>query len=119
MRQPQIVRPMRPWSHIHGCGDIRFQPLLRRVDRHGHIRQQRLSGEALSFVLKERVAAVGLDPTGYLGHSLRAGLATSAAQTGVSSWRVRQQTGHPSEAMLGRYIRDGQLFSDNAAGALI
>jgi integrase len=69
--------------------------------------------------VKERAGAVGIDPVGYSGHSLRAGLATSAAQAGVPSWKIRQQTGHASEATLARYIRDGQLFVDNAAGALL
>jgi hypothetical protein len=29
------------------------------------------------------------------------------------------QTRHASEAMLARYIREGELFTDNAAGALL
>ncbi len=45
----------------------------------------------------------------------RVGLATSAAQAGISSWKIRQQTGHKSEAILARYIRDGDLFANNAA----
>lgn len=61
----------------------------------------------MSLVVKERVAAAGIDPFMYSGHSLRAGLATSAAQAGVSTWKIRQQTGHASVAMLIRYIRDG------------
>jgi hypothetical protein len=32
---------------------------------------------------------------------------------------VRAQTGHASDAMLARYIRDGELFIDNAAGTLL
>src|SRR5262249_32423769 len=56
--------------------------LFRPVDRHGVLGSQRLSGEAVSLVVKERIAAAGLDPLGYSGHSLRAGLATSAAQSG-------------------------------------
>jgi hypothetical protein len=44
---------------------------------------------------------------------------TSAAQLGVSSWKIRQQTGHKSEAMLARYIRDANIFVDNAAGAVL
>ena len=59
------------------------------------------------------------DPTQYSGHSLRAGLATSAAQAGVPTWRIRAQTRHASDAMLARYIRDGEMFTDNAAGALL
>jgi integrase len=71
------------------------------------------------LVVRERVQAAGIGPGNYSGHSLRAGLATSAAQAGVSSWKLRQQTGHASDAMLARYIRDGELFTDNAAGALL
>ena len=71
------------------------------------------------LVVKERLETAGIKPTGYSGHSLRAGLATSAAQAGVSSWKIRQQTGHASDAMLGRYIRDGELFIGNAASALL
>jgi hypothetical protein len=44
---------------------------------------------------------------------------TSAAQAGVAPWRIRQQTGHASDVMLARYIRDGEMFVDNAAGALL
>ncbi len=43
----------------------------------------------------------------------------AGAGTGVSSWKIRQQTGHASDAMLARYIRDGEMFVDNAAGALL
>jgi integrase len=65
------------------------------------------------------LVTVGLAPEEYSGHSLRAGLATSAASAGVSSWKIRQQTGHASDAMLSRYIRDGELFVDNAAAELL
>jgi integrase len=94
-------------------------PIFRPVDRHGHVQEVRLSGEAVSLVVQERVAAAGLDPSSYSGHSLRAGFATSAAQAGVPAWRIKAQTRHASEAMLAHYIRHGQLFTDNAAGALL
>ena len=93
--------------------------VFRPVDRHGHIKDARLSGEAIALVVRERVAAAGLEPAQYSGHSLRAGLATSAAQAGVPTWRIRAQTRHASEAVLARYIREGKLFIDNAAGALL
>jgi integrase len=66
-----------------------------------------------------RVAAGGIDPAGFSGHSLRAGFATSADQAGAWWLKIRSQTGHASEAMLARYVRDGDLFIDNAAGALL
>jgi integrase len=92
--------------------------IFRSVDRHQRIDTKRLSAEAVCLVVRERVRAAGIDPKDYSGHSLRAGLATSAAQAGVSSWKIRQQTGHASDAMLNRYIRDGDLFLDNAVAAL-
>jgi integrase len=94
-------------------------PIFRPVDRHGHIHADRLSGEAVSLVVKELVTAARLDPTHYSGHSLRAGLATSAAQAGMSAWKIRQQTGHTSDAMVSRYIRQGELFTDNVAAVLL
>ena len=89
------------------------------VDRHGRVASERLSGQAVSLIVKERVAAANIDPTGFSGHSLRAGFATSAVQAGVSTLKIRGQTGHASDAMLARYVRDGELFVDNAAGALL
>lgn len=94
-------------------------PIFRPVDRHGHVNDWSLSGEAVGEIVRQRVSAAGLDPSGYSGHSLRAGLATSAAQLGVPTWKIRAQTRHASDAMLSRYIRDGELFTGNAAGALL
>jgi integrase len=56
--------------------------------------------QAVSLVVKERVAAADIDPTDFSGHSLRAGFATSAVQAGVSTLKIRSQTGHASDAML-------------------
>jgi len=93
--------------------------VFRPVDRHGRINDTRLSGEAVALVVRERVAAAGFEPAQYSGHSLRAGLATSAAQAGVPTWSIKAQPRHASEAMLARYIRSGELFTDNAAGAVL
>ena len=102
-----------------GTSGIEQGPVFRPVDRHGKISNERLSGDAVAEVVRESLIAAGINATGYSGHSLRAGLATSAAQAGVSAWKIRQQTGHASDAMLARYIRHGELFTDNAAGALL
>jgi integrase len=96
-----------------------WRPIFRSVDRRGHIHAERLSGEAVSLIVKERVAVAGIDPSGFSGHSLRAGFATSAAQMAVPILKIRAQTGHASDAMLARYVRDGELFVGNAAGALL
>ncbi|MCP2132829.1 site-specific integrase [Bradyrhizobium ottawaense] len=110
------VAALEAWLAISGISD---GPIFRPVDRHGRVHDGRLSGEAVGEIVRRRVRAAGLDPSGYSGHSLRAGLATSAAQVGVPTFKIRQQTRHASDAMLARYVRDGQLFADNAAGALL
>jgi integrase len=104
------------WLTVSG---ITERAIFRPVDRHGRVHGGRLSGEAVSIVVRERVAAAHLDPTGFSGHSLRAGFATSAAQAGVQAWHIKAQTRHASDAMLARYVREGELFNDNAAGILL
>jgi integrase len=94
-------------------------PLFRPITRHGHVAANPLTGDAVSVLLRERLQGAGIDPDGYSGHSLRAGFATSAVQAGVSVLKIRGQTGHASDAMLARYVREGELFSGNAVGALL
>jgi integrase len=109
------VAALEQWQAASG---ITEGAIFRPIDRHQKVGPKRLSGEAVCRIVRERVQAVGVDPTRYSGHSLRAGLATSASQVGVPTWKIRQQTGHASDAMLARYVRDGELFIGNAAGAL-
>lgn len=94
-------------------------PIFRPVDRHGNVQPDRLRSDAVSTILRNRLANAGIDPEGYSGHSLRAGLATSAIKAGVPTYKVRAQTGHASDLMLSRYVRDAGLFDGNAAGALL
>lgn len=110
------VRHLTDWLAHAG---IEQGPIFRSIDRHGHISPDRLSGEAVATITKRRVEAAGFDPATFSGHSLRAGFATSAVMAGASTFKIRAQTGHRSDAMLARYVRDGSLFTDNAAGAVL
>lgn len=94
-------------------------PMFRPITRHGSLAETALTGYAVSVPLGERLAAAGIDPEGYTGHSLRAGFATSPAQAGVSTLKIRAQTGHASDALLTRYICEGELFTGNATGILL
>jgi integrase len=109
------VRAWRAWLELSG---ITEGPAFRSVDRHGRIGATRLTGQAVALVLKRRAARVGLNPDEVAGHSLRAGLATSAAAAGVQERVIAVQTGHRGTAMLRRYIREGSLFRENAASAV-
>jgi integrase len=110
------VLALQHWLEVAG---ITQGPIFRAVNRHGTISDAALTPQAVALIVKERAQAVGLDASKYSGHSLRAGLVTSASQAGVSSWKIRAQTGHKSDAMLARYIRDANIFVDNAAGAVL
>lgn len=94
-------------------------PIFRPVAKGGRIAEQRLSGEAVNIVVKSRAEAAGIEPERLSGHSLRAGLATSAAMAGAATHKIRAQTGHSSEAMLMRYIRDGDIFESNATASVL
>src|SRR5438067_1264710 len=42
-----------------------------------------------------------------------AGFVTSAATAGTPAWRIKAQTGHVSDALVGRYIRLSDPFAAN------
>lgn len=106
------ARALAAWLDAAGIGE---GPVFRSVDRHGNV-GDRLSGRAVALVVKRHVEAAGIDPERYAGHSLRAGLATSAAQAGVGLQDIAAQTRHKSLEMVRRYIRQAELFTNNAAG---
>jgi integrase len=96
--------------------DIEDGPLFRSVNKHGHVMDARLSDRAVANVVQRSLRAAGKSSRGFAAHSLRAGLATQAAMNGVSERAIQDQTGHKSLMVMRRYIRDGSLFRENAAG---
>lgn len=109
------VRAVRSW--LDGSGIVEG-PVFRSVDRWGNLSPARLTDRAVALVVKRYAEAVGLDPALFGGHSLRAGLATQAAKAGKAERVIMRQTRHRSVAMVRRYIRDADLFSDNAAAGI-
>jgi integrase len=107
------VRAVQAWLETARISD---GPVFRPLDRFQRVQTTRLSDKAVALIVKRRAKAVGLDPTRYAGHSLRAGLATSAAAAGASERVIMSQTGHRSADMVRKYIREGSLFTANPAG---
>jgi site-specific recombinase XerD len=105
------VRALRAWKDASG---ISSGPLWLSIDRHSRL-AGRMRPAAVALVVKRSVSRVGLDAERYAAHSLRSGLATSAAAAGVSERSIMNQTGHATVPMVRRYIRGGSLFLDNAA----
>lgn len=110
-RETCPVRAIRAWLEAAG---ITRGAVFTGFTRWGKNTGTRLSDCDVARVLKRR-AAVGLDPAHLSGHSLRAGLATSAARAGKSERSIMEQTGHRSPTMVRRYIRLASVFDDNAA----
>ena len=108
-------RALRAWLDVSGIG---AGAIFRPIDRHGNVRPKRLSGYAVGSIVKRYVKRIGLDPALYGGHSLRAGLVTSAARAGAAAWQIKKQTGHKSEDVLAGYIRDADKFANNVAGLI-
>jgi integrase len=107
------VSSLERWISFSGrSGD---DPLFCPIDRHGNLKDGALSGDGINAVVKKRVREAGLDPDRYSGHSLRAGLPTSAseAKVGMEAWMPH--TRHRSVAVAMRYARRGTLFTNNPA----
>ncbi|ESX80227.1 integrase [Mesorhizobium sp. LSHC420B00] len=111
--------PVAALIHWLEIAAITAGPIFLAMNKHGHILRGRISGEVVSNVIKTRLENAGYDPADFSGHSLRSGFATAAVMAGASTYKVRQTTGHRSEASLARYIRDVDLFDDAASGRLL
>lgn len=106
------VRALERWLEIAGIKD---GAIFRGVNRWGEVQPSRLSDKGVARAIKRAAESAGLDESVFSGHSLRAGLATSAAAAGVEERDIARQTGHKNMDVLRRYIRDGTLFDNNAA----
>lgn len=108
------VRALRAWLDVAG---IETGAVLRSL-KDGRI-GARLEGRDVARIVKRAAERAGLDAAAFSGHSLRAGLATSAALAGRSDRSIMAQTGHKSRAMVDRYIRGADAWRDNAAAGLL
>ena len=103
-------RCLQAWIDASGIVD---GALFRRVNRYDQLLTHRLTAQSVALIIKQRAECAGFDPALFSGHSLRAGFVTNAAKGGASSSSIRTQTGHKTDAMLQRYVRNSQLFSNN------
>lgn len=109
------VRALQDWLAQCGFTD---GPMFRPIDRFSRVASIRLSAAAVAEIVKRYITAVGLNASDFAGHSLRSGLATSAAMAGASERAIMNQTGHRSLTMVRRYIRDGSLFRENVVSVV-
>lgn len=108
------VRSVRAWLEAAAIVEGR---VFRSVPRHGCVGGS-LCRRDIARLVKARIVEAGLDPAIYSGHSLRAGLATSAARAGKPDRAIMVQGRWRSRSMVDRYVRDASLFRDNAAAGI-
>ena len=73
-----------------------------------------MSDKNVALTIKKYAALAGLDKNKYSGHSLRSGFATSTAELGAEERSIMAMTGHKTTQMVRRYIKEANLFKNNA-----
>ena len=105
------VISLQKWIEI---SKINSGPLFRRFAKGLNLSKNRLTDQTVALLIKEYLQLAGIDSKNYSGHSLRSGFATTAAESGAEERSIMAMTGHKSTEMVRRYIRDANLFKNNA-----
>ena len=105
------VISIKRWIQI---SNIDSGPLFRRFIKGSILTEERLTDQTVALLIKQYLKFAGIDNKNYSGHSLRSGFATSAAEAGVEERNIMAMTGHKSTEMVRRYIKEVNLFKNNA-----
>jgi site-specific recombinase XerD len=93
-------------------------PIFRRFNKGSLLSNKRLTDQSIATIVKKYINLVGLNKNQYSGHSLRSGFATSTAAAGADERSIMAMTGHKSTEMVRRYIKEANLFKNNALNKL-
>jgi len=109
------VVSLKKWIEI---SKISSGPLFRRFAKGSKLLEKRLTDQTVALLIKKYLELTGIGSKNYSGHSLRSGFATSAADSGAEERSIMAMTGHKSAEMVRRYIKDANLFKNNALNKL-
>lgn len=111
------VRVLKAWIRKRGSWE---GPLFCRVQTGDVLKRIPITGDSVLDTVKRCVERIGLDPSTYGAHSLRAGAITTSADLGRSDQEIRLMSGHSSAKVMQMYVRSARLFSGRnpLAGAL-
>ena len=101
----------RKWLEI---SNIKNGPVFRRFSKGSVLTDKRLTDQSVVLLLKEYLRIAGIENKNFSGHSLRSGFATVAADSGADERSIMAMTGHKTSQMVRRYIREANLFKNNA-----
>ena len=105
------VASLKNWIEI---SNVTSGPVFRRFVKGSKLSEKRLTDQTVALLIKEYLNLAGIDSKNYSGHSLRSGFATSAAESGAEERNIMAMTGHKSTEMVRRYIKEANLFKNNA-----
>jgi len=105
------VTTLKRWINI---SKISKGPIFRRFSKGSKLTNYRLTDQTIALIIKNYLNIAGIDSKNYSGHSLRSGFATSAAEFGAEERSIMTMTGHKSTEMVRRYIKEANLFKNNA-----
>ena len=105
------VLSLKKWIEV---SNIKSGPLFRRFSKGSQLMKNRLTDQTVALLIKNYLKFAGIDSENYSGHSLRSGFATSAAESGAEERSIMAMTGHKSTEMVRRYIKEANLFNNNA-----
>ena len=105
------VLSLKKWVEI---SNIESGPLFRRFSKGSKLTDNRLTDQTVALLIKKYLKLGGIESKNYSGHSLRSGFATSAAESGAEERSIMAMTGHKSTEMVRRYIKESNLFKNNA-----
>ncbi len=105
------VTTLKRWINI---SKISKGPIFRRFSKGSKLTNYRLTDQTIALIIKNYLNIAGIDSKNYSGHSLRSGFATSAAESGAEERSIMTMTGHKSTEMVRRYIKEANLFKNNA-----
>ena len=105
------VVSLKKWIKI---SKITSGAVFRRFSKGSRLSENRLTDQTVALLIKEYLKLTGIDSKNYSAHSLRSGFATSAAESGAEERSIMAMTGHKSTEMVRRYIKEVNLFKNNA-----
>ena len=105
------VKNLKNWLNV---SKLKKGPVFVRFSKGSNLTNIRLTDQSVALIIKDYLAKAGIDNKNYSGHSLRSGFATSAAEAGAEERSIMAMTGHKTSQMVRRYIREANIFKNNA-----
>jgi site-specific recombinase XerD len=93
--------------------------IFRPINKVGTVATTRLTDRSVANIVKYYAGSAGFDATTFSGHSLRSGFLTSAAGAGASIFKMMDVSRHKSVETLRGYVRDAELFKEDAGSGLL